>query len=177
VTPAAQFTGNFGDWTYACLVEYRDAMLPHQRLSPQMTKETIQRCFEEWTKAKAPKRQKVILTDAAWLTELAADPASAGLDVHREHLNFLLWCKQHARMATRRAFTVWLTRADRKLDTPSGARKPASPALPEPKGWRAWVDANLAEDCVYGSNGTDKHLGWAAIPPYAQKVIADGMKA
>lgn len=166
----------FGQFTYRKLCDHRLTLGPGVKLTPQMSAELIDACFSEWAKAHRVKR-KVLLTDDQWLAEISADPANAGLHVFQEHRKYLLWCKSNAKQATRRRFTNWLIRADRLLEGPKELRKPAQEALQEPAGWRAWVDANLAENCAYGSNGADKHLGWAEIPPYAKKVIADGMRA
>jgi hypothetical protein len=166
----------FGAFTYRKLCESRAALPPGAKLTPEASVRLIDLCHETWAKEHRVKR-KVLLTDEQWLAEISADPANAGLHVFQEHRKYLLWCKSNAKQATRRRFTNWLIRADRLLEGPKELRKPVQEALGEPAGWRAWVDANLADNCAYGSNGTDKDKPWSLLPDYAKKVIAQGMQA
>lgn len=169
-------TETFGQFAYRKLCELRATLPVGAKLTGQMSTELLDACHVEWSKSNRAKR-KVLLTDDQWLAEISTDPANAGLHVFQEHHKYLMWCKSNGKQATRRRFTNWLIRADRLLEGPKELRKPPQVALEEPTGWRAWVDSNLAENCAYGSNGADKHLPWVEIPPYAKKVIADGMRA
>lgn len=60
--------------------------------------------------SKAPK-----LTDDEWLSQLAADPTYAGIDVRREHGKMLRWCEVNGKQPTRRRFLYWLNRAERPM--------------------------------------------------------------
>ncbi len=60
--------------------------------------------------AKAPK-----LSDEEWLSQLAADPTYAGIDVRREHGKMLRWCEANGKQPSRRRLVNWINRADRPM--------------------------------------------------------------
>lgn len=65
--------------------------------------------------AAATPASKPLRDDAAWLQDLKADPAYAGIDVEQEFARMRRWCAEHFKQPTRRRFINWLNRCDRTI--------------------------------------------------------------
>jgi len=59
---------------------------------------------------KAPKTpaQRTAEMEDIWLAELEADPAMAGIDVRKALAEAQFWCRNNARVCTRKFFSNWL---------------------------------------------------------------------
>lgn len=56
----------------------------------------------------------------------------------------------------------------------SNAARASASAIPEPSGWKAWIDANRPES-VYASTGTERWKSWAQLDRSAQSYICEQM--
>lgn len=100
-------------------------------------------------------------TDAEWLAALATSPAYRGIDVRREHAKALIWAAANKKTMSRRRFLNWIN----KCEPTMGQQAPnasISTSLPEPNGWRAWVNEN-APDSVYARGGAREGEQWSAL--------------
>ena len=100
-------------------------------------------------------------TDAEWLADLATSPAYRGIDIRREHAKALVWAAANKKTMSRRRFVNWINKCEPMMgqQAPSGS---ISTSLPEPNGWRAWVNDN-APDSVYARGGTREGEQWSAL--------------
>jgi hypothetical protein len=100
-------------------------------------------------------------TDAEWLADLATSPAYRGIDIRREHAKALVWAAANKKTMSRRRFVNWINKCEptMKQQAPSGS---ISTSLPEPNGWRAWVNDN-APDSVYARGGAREGEQWSAL--------------
>jgi hypothetical protein len=100
-------------------------------------------------------------TDAEWLADLATSPAYRGIDIRREHAKALVWAAANKKTMSRRRFVNWINKCEPTMgqQTPSGS---ISTSLPEPNGWRAWINDN-APDSVYARGGTREGEQWSAL--------------
>jgi hypothetical protein len=107
-----------------------------------------------------PKKQPK-QTDAEWLADLATSPAYRGIDVRREHAKALIWAAANKKTMSRRRFVNWINKCEPTMgqQAPSGS---ISTSLPEPNGWRAWVNDN-APDSVYARGGAREGEQWSAL--------------
>lgn len=108
-------------------------------------------------KAKKPTEQ----SDDEWLTELTRSPAYRGIDIRREHAKALVWAGTNKKTMSRRRFVNWINRCESAMATQS-ANASVSTSLPEPNGWRAWINDN-APDSVYARGGTREGEQWPAL--------------
>lgn len=100
-------------------------------------------------------------TDAEWLADLATSPAYRGIDIRREHAKALVWAAANKKTMSRRRFVNWIN----KCEPTMGQQAPSasiSTSLPEPNGWRAWINDN-APDSVYARGGTREGEQWSAL--------------
>ena len=100
-------------------------------------------------------------TDAEWLADLATSPAYRGIDIRREHAKALVWATANKKTMSRRRFVNWINKCEPTMgqQTPSAS---ISTSLPEPNGWRAWVNDN-APDSVYARGGAREGEQWSAL--------------
>jgi hypothetical protein len=107
-----------------------------------------------------PKKQPK-QTDAEWLADLATSPAYRGIDIRREHAKALVWAAANKKTMSRRRFVNWINKCEPTMgqQTPSGS---ISTSLPEPNGWRAWINDN-APDSVYARGGAREGEQWSAL--------------
>ena len=100
-------------------------------------------------------------TDAEWLADLATSPAYRGIDIRREHAKALVWAAANKKTMSRRRFVNWINKCEPTMgqQTPSGS---ISTSLPEPNGWRAWINEN-APDSVYARGGAREGEQWSAL--------------
>jgi hypothetical protein len=100
-------------------------------------------------------------TDEQWLAELATSSAYRGIDVRREHAKALVWAAANKKTMSRRRFVNWINKCEPTMgqQTPSGS---ISTSLPEPNGWRAWINEN-APDSVYARGGAREGEQWNAL--------------
>lgn len=100
-------------------------------------------------------------TDEQWLAELATSSAYRGIDVRREHAKALVWAAANKKTMSRRRFVNWINKCEPTMgqQTPSGS---ISTSLPEPNGWRAWINEN-APDSVYARGGAREGEQWSAL--------------
>jgi len=100
-------------------------------------------------------------TDAEWLADLATSPAYRGIDIRREHAKALVWAAANKKTMSRRRFVNWIN----KCEPTMGQQAPSasiSTSLPEPNGWRAWINDN-APDSVYARGGAREGEQWSAL--------------
>jgi hypothetical protein len=100
-------------------------------------------------------------TDAEWLADLATSSAYRGIDIRREHAKALVWAAANKKTMSRRRFVNWIN----KCEPTMGQQAPnasISTSLPEPNGWRAWVNDN-APDSVYARGGAREGEQWSAL--------------
>lgn len=149
-----------------------------RRLNPIEWREVVQSVFELWAPAKPkakPSRPRAVTpreVDDAWLAQLEANPAYAGIDVRRELGKLQAWCSlRPGTTASPRRFINWLNKAT--TDSRSiafngaGATSFAAPAkvMPtEPAGWREWVRENATDP-------TNADKAWGELDASAQKYI------
>ena len=100
-------------------------------------------------------------TDAEWLADLATSPAYRGIDIRREHAKALVWAAANKKTMSRRRFVNWINKCEPTMgqQMPSGS---ISTSLPEPNGWRAWINDN-APDSVYARGGAREGEQWSAL--------------
>ena len=100
-------------------------------------------------------------TDAEWLADLATSPAYRGIDIRREHAKALVWAAANKKTMSRRRFVNWINKCEPTMgqQAPSGS---ISTSLPEPNGWRAWINDN-APDSVYARGGAREGEQWSAL--------------
>ena len=100
-------------------------------------------------------------TDAEWLADLSTSPAYRGIDVRREHAKALIWAAANKKTMSRRRFLNWINKCEPTMgqQTPNAS---ISTSLPEPNGWRAWVNDN-APDSVYARGGAREGEQWSAL--------------
>jgi hypothetical protein len=99
--------------------------------------------------------------DAEWLADLATSPAYRGIDVRREHAKALIWAAANKKTMSRRRFLNWINKCEPTMgqQTPNAS---ISTSLPEPNGWRAWINEN-ASDSVYARGGAREGEQWSAL--------------
>lgn len=107
-----------------------------------------------------PKKQPK-QTDSEWLADLATSPAYRGIDVRREHAKALVWAAANKKTMSRRRFVNWLNKCEPTMAQQAPSTS-ISTSLPEPNGWRAWVNEN-APDSVYARGGTREGEQWSAL--------------
>jgi hypothetical protein len=100
-------------------------------------------------------------TDAEWLADLATSSAYRGIDVRREHAKALIWAAANKKTMSRRRFLNWINKCEPTMgqQTPNAS---ISTSLPEPNGWRAWMNDN-APDSVYARGGAREGEQWSAL--------------
>jgi hypothetical protein len=100
-------------------------------------------------------------TDAEWLADLATSSAYRGIDIRREHAKALVWAAANKKTMSRRRFVNWINKCEPTMgqQAPSGS---ISTSLPEPNGWRAWINDN-APDSVYARGGAREGEQWSAL--------------
>lgn len=126
------------------------AKLLGRRLGRSEWLEAVQGAYEAHSQprraARAPATTREV--DDAWLSELEASPAYAGLDVRRELGKAQAWASVNNAFISRRRFINWLNKAQ-AMSRPvaingqgmsSFAAKPQQEQ--EPAGWREWVRQN-----------------------------------
>jgi hypothetical protein len=106
-------------------------------------------------------KKKLKKSDAEWITELVTSPAYRGIDVRREHAKALVWAAANKKTMSRRRFLNWINKCEPTM-TSLGHNAPTSTSLPEPNGWRAWVNDN-APDSVYARGGAREGEQWSAL--------------
>lgn len=105
-------------------------------------------------------------TDAEWLAELATSSAYRGIDVRREHAKALVWAAANKKTMSRRRFVNWINKCEPTMgqQTPNAS---ISTSLPEPNGWRAWVNEN-AINSVYARGGEREGDQWSSLSRVTQ---------
>lgn len=101
-------------------------------------------------------------TDAEWLAELATSSAYRGIDVRREHAKALVWAAANKKTMSRRRFINWVNRCETNMAPQTGRAFDSTPLMPEPNGWRAWINEN-ASDSVYARGGAREGEQWSAL--------------
>jgi hypothetical protein len=106
-------------------------------------------------------KKKPKQTDAEWLVVLSNSIAYRGIDIRREHAKALVWAAANKKTMSRRRFVNWINKCEPTMgqQTPSGS---ISTSLPEPNGWRAWINDN-APDSVYARGGAREGEQWSAL--------------
>ncbi len=66
--------------------------------------------------------------DSAWLAELEANPAYAGISIQTELGKMQAWCKTNRKQSSRRRFVNWLNRADKPLTTNGAVQRGYTPS-------------------------------------------------
>jgi hypothetical protein len=100
-------------------------------------------------------------TDAEWLADLATSPAYRGIDIRREHAKALVWAAANKKTMSRRRFVNWINKCEPTMGQQATSAS-ISTSLPEPNGWRAWVNDN-APDSVYARGGAREGEQWSAL--------------
>ena len=101
-------------------------------------------------------------TDAEWLAELATSSAYRGIDVRREHAKALVWASANKKTMSRRRFINWVNRCETNMVSPMARAFDPAPSMPEPNGWRAWINDNAPES-VYARGGAREGEQWSAL--------------
>jgi hypothetical protein len=109
MTPAESYGSRFAK----CVADYLAAngLKSLGQINARILAELSQE-FHDKNKA-VVKRQVKLAAEEEWLSELEANPVSAGLDVRRELGKAQFWCRENRRVCTRRFFTNWLIKAER----------------------------------------------------------------
>lgn len=100
-------------------------------------------------------------TDAEWLADLATSPAYRGIDVRREHAKALVWAAANKKTMSRRRFVNWINKCEPTMGQQT-TNASISTSLPEPNGWRAWINDN-APDSVYARGGAREGEQWSNL--------------
>jgi hypothetical protein len=100
-------------------------------------------------------------TDAEWLADLATSPAYRGIDIRREHAKALVWAAANKKTMSRRRFVNWINKCEPTMGQQATSAS-ISTSLPEPNGWRAWINDN-APDSVYARGGAREGEQWSAL--------------
>lgn len=86
------------------------------------------------------RKKKQLATEADWIAELEKEPHLQGVAVRKELAAAQFWCKNNARVCTRRFFVNWLNKAERSAVISPGGNGPEinrKDVYTEPPGWRA----------------------------------------
>lgn len=114
-------------------------------------------------------------SDSDWLAELSRNPAYAHVRVATEHAKFLVWCQTNRRQATRRRFVAWLNRIEPPMRPQTSQILPRQADLPEPDGWRAWVNENTPQ-AVYARGMPEEGKAWVELDRVVQEYITKQLK-
>lgn len=136
---------------------------------------------KHWPAPKAAPRRKPynMMTEEEFLEYLENEPSLAGLDIKREIGKCQFWCKNNKAEMTRNRILKWLAKADRVLTfngtgASSRPKERAQWGIPEPEGWREWLDANRPES-VYATGMPMGFKSWGELDYMPKKYIADEM--
>jgi hypothetical protein len=130
---------------------------------------------------KAPPRRKPynMMTEEEFIACLESEPSLAGLDVKREIGRCQFWCKTNGVAVTRNRVLNWVRKADRTVafngaGASSKAKGTAVWGIPEPDGWKEWLDANRPES-VYATGMPMGFKQWQDLDYLPKKYISDEM--
>jgi len=110
--------------------------------------------------------------DSDWFDELRKNPAYQSLNIDGEFAKMRAWCEVNKRQPSRRRFVNWLNRCERPMQ-PTANRAPEQPQIPEPAGWREYMQSEYP-GCVFVDETSPRYAAtWAQLPADYQKLVAD----
>lgn len=159
---------NRGDYIAAAVREYlKQNNMTQAKLTGSLLADIANRALDHLDRLAA--KQKRLATEEDWILELEKEPHLAGVNVRKELAAAQFWCKNNARVCTRKMFVNWLNNAGKSAVISAGGAKPSLKAdgasrdvYVEPKGWKTSAAAQKA--CYNGLNDEEWKIaterGW-----------------
>lgn len=110
--------------------------------------------------------------DSDWFDTLRRNPAYQSLNIDAEFAKMRTWCDVNKKQPSRRRFVNWLNRCEKPMQ-PTANRAPERPQIPEPTGWREYMQSEYP-GCVFVDESSPRYAAtWAQLPADYQKLVAD----